>query len=92
MQESRAVISWEDGSIRSTTWLADDGSQAIVDRMVDAVAAIVNQRCGERCADQVGAAGSYWNPGGNNPKGIAATIRLALFREHCLNTLNQTIV
>jgi hypothetical protein len=50
MQESRAVISWEDGSVRSTQWLADDGSQAIVDQMVDAVAAIVNQRIGSRCA------------------------------------------
>jgi hypothetical protein len=50
MQESCAVISWEDGSMRSAAWLADDGSQAIVDRMVDAVAAIVNQRLGEKCA------------------------------------------
>jgi hypothetical protein len=50
MQESRAVISWEDGAIRSTEWLADDGSQAVVDQMVDGVAALLNQRSGEKCA------------------------------------------
>jgi hypothetical protein len=50
MQASRAVINWDDGSVRSTEWLADDGSQEVVDRMVEAVVAIVNQRPGERCA------------------------------------------
>ncbi len=50
MQQSRAVISWEDGSICVTEWLRDDGSQEIVDRMIKAVAAMLNQRAGERCA------------------------------------------
>jgi hypothetical protein len=50
MQQSRAVISWDDGSIRETEWLRDDGSQEIVDRMVQAVVAILNQRPSQRCA------------------------------------------
>jgi hypothetical protein len=50
MQQSRAVISWEDGSVRVTEWLRDDGSQEIVDRTIKAVSAILNQRAGQKCA------------------------------------------
>ncbi len=50
MHQSRAVISWEDGSSGATEWLRDDGSQEIVDRMMQAVVAILNQRAGQRCA------------------------------------------
>jgi hypothetical protein len=78
MQESRAVISWEDGSMRSTEWLADDGSQAVVDRMVDAVATIVNQRLGERCAIKWERREVRASQSETSPARIASRTRLAL--------------
>src|SRR5437660_840505 len=50
LRESRAVIRWKDGSVCSTDWLPDDGSQKMLDQMVDDMVTILNQRLGETCA------------------------------------------
>ena len=49
VQQSRAVIHWNDGSVCSTEWQLDDGSQLTLDSMMNAMVALLSPRLGEKC-------------------------------------------
>lgn len=49
LKQSRAVIYWNDGSVCSTEWQLDDGSQLTLDCMMSAMVALLSPRLGEEC-------------------------------------------
>lgn len=48
--ESRAAILWDNGTVGTTDWLPDDGSQKIVDQMIQALVSLLNRNARHTCA------------------------------------------